>query len=272
MEGQTSIIIRKPDERATLGALDRFARIWIGRKMNGAQWPIPPMMRSKAMSEADDRQRWQAMLEELGIPPEPEYSPSSAKVNEEKPANPESKAGEASTSEVQSELVDTPGADRPTRGRKRRRSGREKVVEPLMESETGENPTPPVPSAEEEEKQSPGRRRRRRGRRGKGAITEDSPKATPTAPEMDKETPEVEYAEAEAQECSFGEEPPEAANASRNEAPEERPAFEEEETPEELVPAGLVDEEDDEELDDLSGWSVPSWADLVAGLYRPPDR
>ena len=27
-----------------------------------------------------------------------------------------------------------------------------------------------------------------------------------------------------------------------------------------------------EEVDDLSNWNIPSWQDLIAGLYRPPDR
>jgi hypothetical protein len=45
---------------------------------------------------------------------------------------------------------------------------------------------------------------------------------------------------------------------------------------EEVVSEGgepaAADEEEDEEFEDLSDLNVPSWAELVAGLYRPPDR
>ena len=37
---------------------------------------------------------------------------------------------------------------------------------------------------------------------------------------------------------------------------------------EEEGPRIAVDD-DDEELDDLSNWNVPSWQELIASLYRP---
>jgi hypothetical protein len=39
---------------------------------------------------------------------------------------------------------------------------------------------------------------------------------------------------------------------------------------EEEVPAEEeVQDEEDEDIDDLSNWNVPSWAELIASLYRP---
>ena len=56
---------------------------------------------------------------------------------------------------------------------------------------------------------------------------------------------------------------------------EDEPAEEEESRAEEEVEPALVEPptvEDEEDFEDLSNLSVPSWAELVAGLYRPPDR
>jgi hypothetical protein len=30
-----------------------------------------------------------------------------------------------------------------------------------------------------------------------------------------------------------------------------------------------LEEEDDEESEDFSTWNVPSWSEIIAGLYRP---
>jgi hypothetical protein len=228
------------------------------------------------MSESDDRQRWQAMLEDLGLPAEPEPSPVSVVAKGSEPESaPEPKADENPTDEVQvgeAEASVAPrekrGGDRPARGRRRRGSARDKVESATTAgaAEVDAGTAKPVQSVEEEEKSPAGRRRRRRGRRGKVAAAEEPAHSTAIAPENAEikeatETPEVAPIGAR-----FEEELPAL--------PDHGPSIEEEneESPEELVPAGLADEEDDEELDDLSGWSVPSWADLVAGLYRPSER
>jgi ribonuclease E len=99
----------------------------------------------------------------------------------------------------------------------------------------GEAPTPDETGAEE----GKSRRRRRRRRRKGGAATAD-----------------------------------EAALGESAEGPAEEPAAEDSELEDEASDEVLAEiepavDEDDEEIDDLSNWTVPSWAEIVASLYRP---
>ncbi len=36
-----------------------------------------------------------------------------------------------------------------------------------------------------------------------------------------------------------------------------------------LVAAAEEEEDAEEEVEDFSTWNVPSWAEIIAGLYRP---
>ncbi len=105
----------------------------------------------------------------------------------------------------------------------------------VAESETAEPATVADVSTEDGEDTEPERRRRRRRRRGRKPAVE---------------------AEAVAEEDDDSEEA----------------AAEEEVVSEEVEEATEQEEEDDEEFEDLTDLAVPSWAELVASLYRPPDR
>lgn len=103
-----------------------------------------------------------------------------------------------------------------------------------------------------------GRKRRRRRRRRKKGGPADAPGAEAGEVGGESEAGDAEEAEAEAE--------PAAPAVSRHEADDDEA--------EEIEPAGvpLAAEEDtgSEVLRELiATWNVPSWDDIVAGLYRP---
>jgi hypothetical protein len=225
----------------------------------------------RAMIEPEDRQSWDALAEELGLPPEPakghaapqkiaraeegaavpppdvappEPRAAIAEMREqvELPAGPSALAGETRASAPE----ETAAEERRGRGRRRgRRGGRtasaESAAEPTPEVATEEAPAAEAPAECAATVESEERPRRRRRRRRKGSEREAEPR--PVAEEV--------VAEEFAEEL----EPPEEAL---------------EEAPEEIEPeAEEVAEEEEEEFDDLSNLNVPSWAELIASLYRP---
>jgi len=42
--------------------------------------------------------------------------------------------------------------------------------------------------------------------------------------------------------------------------------------PETIEMEDMIPPSDEEADQDLSGWNVPTWQELIASLYRPPDR
>ena len=50
------------------------------------------------------------------------------------------------------------------------------------------------------------------------------------------------------------------------------PADEDDDSEEAVVVETEEPDEEEEEIEDLTNLNVPSWTELVAGLYRPPDR
>ncbi len=96
--------------------------------------------------------------------------------------------------------------------------------------------------AEEGEGEMPaGERDRRRRRRGRGRGRKPETVAEARRPAVEEEVEE-----------------------------EDEEVLTEENVPEETGPR--LAEEDEDDFEDLTNLSIPSWADLVASLYRPPDR
>jgi hypothetical protein len=112
------------------------------------------------------------------------------------------------------------------------------------------------------DEERPQRGQRRRGRRGRPEAESDSAPAVaeggarPEGPELSEEIEEP------------GDADPRGRRGNRRspEALEEEPV--QEEPLEEAETASAADDDIDEE-DNLSDWSVPSWTELIASLYRP---
>lgn len=238
------------------------------------------------MTKPDDQNRWQNLWEELGLPPESAQTaapaaPAAAR-EEPRPVSPEPLAA-AEVSEQASERGHSPAVA----------EGDEVAVET------------PTRAPAEERPEEPGGGRRRRGRRGaRRGRGEDQTAEEASAPVQagpsSEELPEV--TESNAPLAEEPAEPPEEpgagepsegepargrrrrrsrgrgrkkpgdaeATAESDEGPEPAELADEEPEDEVLLDkpeAGLV--EDEEELDDLSNLSVPSWNELIASLYRP---
>src|SRR5438128_615666 len=54
--------------------------------------------------------------------------------------------------------------------------------------------------------------------------------------------------------------------------PQPRPAARDEAEEAEPAPAPAGQGDDDDADQDLSGWNIPTWQELIASLYRPQDR
>ncbi|HBI45317.1 MAG TPA: hypothetical protein DDY78_21065 [Planctomycetales bacterium] len=146
--------------------------------------------------------------------------------------------------------------------------------EPSLETGAGEPPT--VESGEESSSPRGRSRRRRRGRGSKSAAADPVEPGSET-PTGGTEAPVVEASESIPPDTESEEESDQRPRRrrSRGRAPEREEAprvaavKEDDEAPreveeEEREPAGR-----DEEVDDLSNWNVPSWAELIGSLYRP---
>jgi hypothetical protein len=148
--------------------------------------------------------------------------------------------------------------------------------EPILEVGGGE---PPAVEGGEEAPAPRGRSRRRR--RGRGSKSAPAAEAIPAASGSEAPTEGIEAPAAEMTESI----PP---GTESEEESERRPRRrrsrgrtpDREETPRVAVTANAdepddVEEEElepagrDEEVDDLSNWNVPTWAELIGSLYRP---
>jgi hypothetical protein len=146
--------------------------------------------------------------------------------------------------------------------------------EPAMETGAGE---PPVVEGGEESPATRGRsRRRRRGRGSKSAadVPVEPGSETPTG---GTEAPVVEVSESIPPDTESEEEssqrPPRRRSRGRaperEEAPRVAAVEEDDEAPREVEEEELEPVGRDDEVDDLSNWNVPSWAELIGSLYRP---
>jgi ribonuclease E len=148
--------------------------------------------------------------------------------------------------------------------------------EPALEAGTAESPA--VEGGEEAAAPRGRSRRRRRGRGSKSAPVVEGTPAAPTSetPADGGEAPAVEATElippATEGEEESGRRPRRRRSRGRNPEREEAPRVAvtanvdapDNAEEEEVEPAGR-----EEEVDDLSNWNVPSWAELIGSLYRP---
>jgi hypothetical protein len=240
------------------------------------------------MIEPEALSRWDDLFADLGLPTE--TSPATA------PAAPEPPTA------VQHEATEKEEAS-PARGRRRRSpvvaapeeepavaeaieqpaaltiESTEVAVpaeEPAMEATAGETPV----AADGEEAPAP-RGRSRRRRRGRGSKSAPAAEAIPAelgseAAAAGTEAPAAEIAES----IPSGTENEEKAdrgprrrrsrgrNPEREEAPRVAVKANDNE-PDDAEEGELEPVSRDEEVDDLSNWNVPTWAELIGSLYRP---
>jgi ribonuclease E len=133
---------------------------------------------------------------------------------------------------------------------------------------TGESPTSRSGTEERGEQR---KRRRRRGRRGRKERTEpvEEGKETPAAPH-EKEEEAADEPSAAGQEAAAEESESSERKRRRRRRKKSEAAAEEEGAVEEVTETQKIkDEEEDVPIEDMSAWSVPSWAEIIASLYRP---
>ena len=249
------------------------------------------------MSEPGALKSWDDLFTDLGLPPETSPAPTEASPKQSAvEAAPEPVAA-PSPEPVPTDKEDSP----PSRGRRRRSPPAVAPIEepaeaepveqsaalaiesveasvpseePTMETAAGE---PPAVEGGEESPAPRGRsRRRRRGRGSKSAAAVPGEPGTDT-PIGEPEAPVVEASEfippATESEEESGQRP--RRRRSRGRAPEQEEAprvvavGEDDEAPREIEEEELEPVGRDEEVDDLSNWNVPSWAELIGSLYRP---
>jgi ribonuclease E len=231
------------------------------------------------MTTPESGNPWDDLFADLGLPAE---APRAAKAEAQPPAE-----------EIRAEAA--PAAEPPAaRGRRRRSHAPAADLEETPPAPEAEAPAPvpaapadaAAPPAEPgeaepgaEEAAGPKGRSRRR-RRGRGAKSAGAANAAPAADEARPEPAAAEGPAAEAEDAAPPAKPPDGVDerprrrggrsrgrkVERDEEPradeecEERPVEIQGEEPE---PATA------DEVDDLSNLNVPTWAELIASLYRP---
>jgi hypothetical protein len=213
-------------------------------------------------AEADpwaEEDEWQKLAEELGaVPPKtPERSPSpsagAAAGASSAPDQPPPLSAETYASAIADEIPDWESSED---------TAAAEVTPQLQEHEeaTGEPadsggvaPAPAARSdAEEDEEEGGGRKRRRRRRRRRKGGNESAPEAAPS--------PNTAAASADVPETGEAEELPGGASAAGIPASAGTPDWSDTTDPDQAA----------EVLRDiLAHWNVPSWDEIVAGLYRP---
>jgi hypothetical protein len=191
---------------------------------------------------------WQAIADQLGLSddkPTPPTSKSAAPKPE--PAAPRSWADEAPAAreEIRESAGVPPQVERPAAA---------KAVEGDREDREGEGP--------DRETRSAGRRRRRRGPR----RDSNEPGARV---ESEEETGPEPAGFREADRPGSRDEAPEAGFRDEDADEEEDEGGDDSAGPEEGPGPWREEDDTDEETVDYSTWSVPSWNEIIAGLYRP---
>jgi len=228
--------------------------------------------------DRDEVDHWSRLAEEFGLPPDSESAPAlPARAPEPMPPP------RALVDQPSAPIGREPRADGepPARGRRRRSSAQE--PEPVRAEAAEEVPVAEAdgnaaPVAEEGgpdgEKRRPSRRRRGR-RSGKGATAGEVSERVEGAPvEAEDASPD--------EKAGPGDEPSdEESDGDRSRRKRGRgrgrkkPVVVEKSEPvedaadEDLEQPEPQDEETDEEMTNFSNWSVPSWQELIASLYRP---
>ena len=222
---------------------------------------------------ADDqeqlRQHWQQLAEQLGLDAsgQPAPAPAPVPIKEEKPTTAKmGQAEKAAPSEAQTEREETFvrnedkafGASEAEAAPAKAPASDQFVA--VAEASAGAVLGPPEPPVDEP---SPGRRGRRERRPERGERGKSSHRRRDSGPRRREETSAPVAERAENSPDMDGPE-----DSSEPEFPEEiEPAFVDE------TPSAEERKQDDEtdidDVDTLSDWNVPSWAELIASLYRP---
>lgn len=226
------------------------------------------------MSQPEDR--WASLAEELGLaepavpPPAPPPAPPPTKfkptVSVTAPAGISEEKETRAAPEPSVASTPAPGEFPP----------------PVPASET----TAESPSADQMDRTR--RRRRRRGRRpetSESGVAGAEPETGAAVSEPEPISTEAGEAVEAIEEVSAGRRPAESEEQRRGRrrrrrrdergaerGPERVSAAAPEIADEEQASGTPVEEEDNEPVDDLSDLDVPPWNELIAGLYRPPDR
>lgn len=218
------------------------------------------------MTDEERRQReehWRALAEQLGLDPASEPSPE---------AEPRTLPRDEPASISPAVRAEEPEWD-PAETQPR---SEERAVDAEAEEETHHGTgqaldvdTPPARL----ERERPARSKRGRGRRAprKESVAED-PEGTPEVMAEREEPPGADHESPVATQESGKRE----RRGRRRGRPRDHEPVAESDQPEADEPDATAhteaEEDDTEEVDTLSDWNVPSWNELIASLYRPPDR
>ncbi len=220
------------------------------------------------MSDQDrirQREHWQAIAEQLGLarepePPSPPFSPAAAEASPEtssEESSAEVKRGQDRMAQVHDYLKSGPGRrSRDTRPAEERASASVSAKPPTAQEVVEDVATPE--KFESEERSSPAKRGRGRRPAPAARVSEDRPSGTSSAEAITQEmTPREPTTERHPRRGR--------GRGRRKKAQDPEPAA----VAQEQVAPGDQDEGDDEDFGNASAWSVPSWTELIASLYRP---
>jgi hypothetical protein len=237
------------------------------------------------MSDVNEKDRWRELADLLGLPPDEEPKPMP--MSPPPPVPPIIQQDAIEWQRPVHEAVVTPPepiAEEIFEDVVFEETERSVPPFPIEEAAEIPNPEPMNRESDAGESQDRPRRSRRRGRRGqKGDPQEREPNAHAEPRLPLEETSEAREEPSAAE--NIEEEPREPRERKRDDRerggrgrgrrPVEQPPpeLDEEDTlePEEELERTepLPEEEDDEEIDKLTDWNVPSWNDLIGSLYRP---
>ncbi len=213
------------------------------------------------MSERAEKDRWNELAELLGLPPDEKKSEAAAPPP---PAPPPPAAPVFHHEQSAPELPEAVSMETETF------EPAEIMEAPAMQWHEATEPEPvkQEPALEEEspDHRRGGRRRGRRGQRDDGGERNHHRSKEDASHEEKIEVEASEPKDDDRHERGRG-----RGRPSREEEPASRDFPEEEIVePEEVEYAEPVaEEDDDEEIDKLTDWSVPSWSELIGSLYRP---
>jgi hypothetical protein len=238
------------------------------------------------MPDQHEKDHWRELAELLGLPPDknqPDAAGSPPEVPpQEREREPSHKAWSPPEAEPIAEAAFEPAYHEEDDAAKppflEPQEGQPPEYEPsyseTTEAERAEPEMEPAPEAIEEDRPRRGRRRGRRGQRGGSSGREHRTQPEP-ALRLEDTGDRLDPAGVDDRETTASD-APEQESAVRGRAPSTEPlphtdTFEEvlETENEELSEPPRDEDDDDEEIDKLTDWNVPSWTELIGSLYRP---
>ncbi len=231
---------------------------------------------------------WDLLAEELGLPPdesgaapqareEPKPAPvrqqPERRVREVPPVPPPSAADEDHgfgegilEAQVDEEAIEEEAPpERPRRRRDNNVSVEQELREVLDHVEGGL----PARQQEPSEGERGGRRGRRRGGKSRPAAEHAPPREEPEI----REEPETAEPEPESSETPVTSSDDESQKSPRRRGRRRGPRKKDrDESASEVEAPSAPESAADEDTADFSNWTLPSWQEVIAGLYRPPER